>query len=744
MHCALPSHPPSDPPSDLPADDALQETLQPLLKILRQQGSSWRARVDSGLVCPAPPLYLRTLTAVRDCTRSAGAADLEACASAILRVLECAQPPGQGLDIPALDLIERAVAGLGQRGCDQVALEELAALSQPPLVRSSPAARDTAPAPWMAPREQQWEGLPDELDQALLPVFLEEAQELMSSIGEGLEALRQGVADAELAGLARPLHTLKGSARMVGARRLSHCLHQMETALRGVQTGIEGVHDRSSATLAALETLLGLHDLALDHFAALTQAALLLSADGGARAPVLPAPLIRIRTTVLDKLLNQVGEVSIARSRLDNEVGSLQSESKALGEQLMRLSGELRQWLRQSGAQAQHGGDAVAAMQALAHSLAARLEQASLHQRRLQEGVSSTREGLRQQAAHTRELQQELMYARMVKFNSMEVRMQHLVRQVAAETGKPLALDLSNCRLQIDRAILERLMGPLEHLLRNAAVHGIESAEQRLAEGKPAVGRLTVQATHEGNEAVIRVSDDGRGLDLEAIRQKALELGAAGLAEASQARLADLIFQPGLSTSPQVSALAGRGIGMDVVRSEVAALGGWMRVHSQPGQGVQFTLYLPLSLAVQHVCLLRHGQQHFAIPSMLVDSIVQLRGPQARQALAERSLEHQGSRLPLHPWHCLLDEAPEPAGEGSDSAYVLLIKRDDGLMAVLTDHVSGNREVVVKPVGPQLATLAGVVGATVLGDGQIVLIINPLLLAGAGRTDGMAVAPGVQ
>ncbi|WP_231944378.1 chemotaxis protein CheA [Herbaspirillum seropedicae] len=714
--------------------------MQPLLKILRQQGSSWRARVDSGLVCPAPPLYLRTLTAVRDCTRSAGAADLEACASAILRVLECAQPPGQGLDIPALDIIERAVAALAQRGSNRVALEELAALSQPPRMRSSPAARDTAPAPWLAPREQQWEGLQDELDQALLPVFLEEAQELMSSIGEGLEALRQGVADAELAGLARPLHTLKGSARMVGARRLSHCLHQMETALRGVQTGIEGVHDRSSATLAALETLLGLHDLALDHFAALTQAALLLSADGGARAPVLPAPLIRIRTTVLDKLLNQVGEVSIARSRLDNEVGSLQSESKALGEQLMRLSGELRQ----SGAQAQDGGDAVAAMQALAHSLAARLEQASLHQRRLQEGVSSTREGLRQQAAHTRELQQELMYARMVKFNSMEVRMQHLVRQVAAETGKPLALDLSNCRLQIDRAILERLMGPLEHLLRNAAVHGIESAEQRLAEGKPAVGRLTVQATHEGNEAVIRVSDDGRGLDLEAIRQKALELGAAGLAEASQARLADLIFQPGLSTSPQVSALAGRGIGMDVVRSEVAALGGWMRVHSQPGQGVQFTLYLPLSLAVQHVCLLRHGQQHFAIPSMLVDSIVQLRGPQARQALAERSLEHQGSRLPLHPWHCLLDEAPEPAGEGSDSAYVLLIKRDDGLMAVLADHVSGNREVVVKPVGPQLATLAGVVGATVLGDGQIVLIINPLLLAGAGRTDGMAVAPGVQ
>jgi len=743
MHCAS--------PSDLPTADVLQETLPPLLKILRQQGSSWRARVDSGLDCAAPPLYLRTLNAVRDCARSAGAAELEASASAILGVLARSQPPGQGLGISTLDIIERAIASLGQGG--GAAWEELARLSAHPSFmsapdrtqRTPPMADDSQPQPWRSPQEDQWqEGLQDELDQTLLPVFLEEAQELMGSVGEGLEALRQGVADAELAGLERPLHTLKGSARMVGARRLSHCLHQMETALRGVQASTGSVQGHGGMALAALEALLRLHDLALDHFAALTQAAWLPAADDGTRASVLPAPLIRIRTTVLDKLLNQVGEVSIARARLDNEVGSLHSESKSLGEQLAQLSAEVRQWLRQSEASAGGSTDKLAATQGLACSLVARLEQASLHQRRLQEGVSSAREGLRQQAAHTRDLQQELMYARMVKFNSMEVRMQHLVRQVAAETGKPLALDLSNCRLQIDRAILERLMGPLEHLLRNAAVHGIESAELRLAEGKPAVGRLTVQATHEGNEAVIRVSDDGRGLDLEAIRQKALELGAAGVAEASQARLADLIFQPGLSTSPQVSALAGRGIGMDVVRTEVAALGGWMRVHSQPGQGVQFTLYLPLSLAVQHVCLLRHGQQHFAIPSMLVDSILQLRGPQARQALLEKWLEHQGCRLPLHPWHCLLDEAPEPAVEGNDSAYVLLIKRDDGLMAVLADHVSGNREVVVKPVGPQLATLAGVAGATVLGDGQIVLIINPLLLAGAGRADGMAVAPGVQ
>ncbi len=556
MHCAS--------PSDLPTADVLQETLPPLLKILRQQGSSWRARVDSGLDCAAPPLYLRTLNAVRDCARSAGAAELEASASAILGVLARSQPPGQGLGISTLDIIERAIASLGQGG--GAAWEELARLSAHPSFmsapdrtqRTPPMADDSQPQPWRSPQEDQWqEGLQDELDQTLLPVFLEEAQELMGSVGEGLEALRQGVADAELAGLERPLHTLKGSARMVGARRLSHCLHQMETALRGVQASTGSVQGHGGMALAALEALLRLHDLALDHFAALTQAAWLPAADDGTRASVLPAPLIRIRTTVLDKLLNQVGEVSIARARLDNEVGSLHSESKSLGEQLAQLSAEVRQWLRQSEASAGGSTDKLAATQGLACSLVARLEQASLHQRRLQEGVSSAREGLRQQAAHTRDLQQELMYARMVKFNSMEVRMQHLVRQVAAETGKPLALDLSNCRLQIDRAILERLMGPLEHLLRNAAVHGIESAELRLAEGKPAVGRLTVQATHEGNEAVIRVSDDGRGLDLEAIRQKALELGAAGVAEASQARLADLIFQPGLSTSPQVSALPG-------------------------------------------------------------------------------------------------------------------------------------------------------------------------------------------
>jgi chemosensory pili system protein ChpA (sensor histidine kinase/response regulator) len=308
-----------------------------------------------------------------------------------------------------------------------------------------------------------------------------------------------------------------------------------------------------------------------------------------------------------------------------------------------------------------------------------------------------------------------------------------------------LQLSLADGGLQIDRAILERLMGPLEHLLRNAAVHGIESKAERRAAGKQESGQLRVQARHEGNEAVIRISDDGRGLDLDAIRRKASQLGLPGAASATDARLAELIFAPGLSTSPKLSALAGRGIGMDVVRAEVAALGGWMTVQSQPRQGVTLTLFLPLSLAVQHVCLLRYGQQHYAIPSMLIDSVHQLPGEQAAQASLQGTLRLHGRTLALHPLHALLDEPAVVASSTmASSVFALLIKSGEDRMAIMVDHVSGNREVVVKPVGPQLASLAGVVGATLLGDGQIVLILNPLLLAGACGPDGRAAVAGVQ
>ncbi|WP_288409389.1 ATP-binding protein [uncultured Herbaspirillum sp.] len=717
--------------ADTPAaDTVLRETLRPLLAIVRQQSAAWGARLESedGPRAALPPLALRSLAALRDYARSSSAEPFADAAARLFALLE--QQSAQA----DLDPLTRSII--------EADIEQLAQLLEAPLTAAAGAVAAGAPAASV---------VHEEIDPLLLPVFLEEAQELITGIGEtllGLPAAEQrGVADASLlAELARPLHTLKGSARMVGARHLSRCLHDMETTLQRLAL------DDAVQESGSLAALLALYDQAIEQFNTLEQGLAVASSparrDGLADSQLI-APLIRIRTTLLDKLLNQVGEVSIRRAQLDNEITALQGDARALGEQLGKLAEQLRQLQRHCSDTpwvAPPGQDpGSAAPLALAGSMQEALGEALQRQKQLLQRVLKTREDLRQQGRTTRELQQELMHARMVKFNSMESRMQHLARQVALETGKPLTLELSDYRLHIDRAILERLMGPLEHLLRNAAVHGIEDAEVRRAAGKPVSGQLRIQASHEGNEAVIRVSDDGRGLDLQAIRDKARQRGLIEVQQISEARLAELIFEPGFSTSTQVSALAGRGVGMDVVRAEVAALGGRMTVHSRAGRGVLFTLYLPLSLAVQHVCLLRHGQQPYAIPSTLIERVVQLRSDQAQDALQQRALEFNGQRLALYPLHCLLDEPAHPAWpDPSDSAFALLIKRGDELMVIMADHVSGNREVVVKPVGPQVATLAGVVGATVLGDGQIVLIINPLLLSGARRADGRAAEPGVQ
>ena len=704
----------------MPADlisASLQDTVRPLLKILRQQGSSWRARIESGLRSAAPALYLRSLVAVRDYARSVHAGQLEDACATVLQRLEQLQQNEAGIDVHELATLEQAVATI------TLMVEPGGVSSAPPPVSASAA-------------DESATSTRDLLNIELLPVFLEEAQELMDSIDDGLQAGRYAHSDPlALDAVARPLHTLKGSARMVGAFRLSHCLHEMESALRNPsQTWGSGVD---------MAVLRDLYRQAQDHFVELEQR-VALDAPPRARAPQARGPVVRIKTSVLDRLLNQIGEVAIARSRLENQVPSLQRDFRLMGEYLAALSEPLRQLLRMPS-RAGASDDEALAQDSLAQMISDCLDEINKCHRQLQITVAKTCEELRQQSRYTRDLQQELMSARMVRFDSIRGRLQHLVRQVSTDAGKPLQLNLVDGGLQIDRAILERLMGPLEHLLRNAAVHGIEDAPERLAAGKQGIGQLRVQARHEGNEAVIRISDDGRGLDLEAIRRKAVQLGLPGAANASEARLAELIFAPGLSTSPHLSTLAGRGIGMDVVRAEVAALGGWMTVQSKPRQGVTLTLFLPLSLAVQHVCLLRHGQQHYAIPSMLIDSVQQLRGEEAVQAREQATLSLAGRTVPLYPLHELLGEPAElTSSTTATSVYALLIKSGEERMAIMVDHVSGNREVVVKPVGPQLTSLAGVVGGTLLGDGQIVLILNPLLLAGARSPDGMGVVAGVQ
>lgn len=759
---ARPEEPSSDAANADPQlrDIYLNEARQ-LFKTLRQHGSSWRAKANSGLIVPAPPLFMRAIHTLRGCSAAAGFAGMQQLAGLLDDLLEQIKAAAAGLNGNQLATVERAVDAMNamqdqyrQGTLPAAPVPESEALSallqhfrQPHA--SANAAGVPGPMPDVAATSyaigNEAGELRDEIDHDLLPVFLEEGQDLLAAVGEGLHRFQRDSSDsAAISELQRPLHTVKGSARMAGALRLGHLMHELESGVQRMLRKEEGPD--------AVAGLLALYDQALKQFEALEQLSALGAGDG-VSAPLqrlseserkLASPLVRIKVSALDKLLNQVGEVSIARSQLENEVEALHKSAQELAENIAKLSAQLRdveiQAEIQMAASHQASGESMhfdpleldrfTYLQELTRMMAENVNDAASLQKQLIDSAGKTQEGLRRQGRLTRELQQELMYTRMVKFKSLEQRLHHLVRQLGNETGKALALEIGGGDVELDRGILERMIGPFEHLLRNAAVHGIEAGAERAAAGKQAAGRLSVQAAQEGSEAIIRIADDGSGLDLAAIRSKGAAQGLISEdAALGDARVSELIFEPGFTTASEVSTLAGRGVGMDVVRSEVTALGGRVTVESQAGAGVHFTIHLPLSLAVKQVCLLRQGEQTYAIPSMLIDKVVQLRGKEMRQALDEEALPEGGRMVVLHPLDRLLDEPRADSSLLQLSSYVLFVKGGNELVAILVDQVLGNREVVAKPLGPQLDTLVGVVGATVLGNGEIALIINPLLLA---------------
>jgi chemosensory pili system protein ChpA (sensor histidine kinase/response regulator) len=459
-------------------------------------------------------------------------------------------------------------------------------------------------------------------------------------------------------------------------------------------------------------------------------------------APVAAAPLVRVRADILDRLVNQAGEVSISRSKLETEVGGLRQSLSELHENVNRLRDQLRELEVQAESQIasrmQQSGDRefdplefdrFTRLQELTRMMAESVNDVGSVQQNLVRTIDSASDDLTTQARLTRELQQDLMRVRMVQFASISERLYRVTRQAAKEVNKRVNLDIRGSAVEMDRSVLEKMSGPFEHLLRNAIVHGIESREQRQAAGKSEVGELRVEIRQEGNEVVIQFADDGRGLDIDRIREKAKATGLlTDDMEMSDVEVGDLIFHPGFSTATEVTELAGRGVGMDVVRSEAAALGGRVSTWSEPGKGAHFTIHLPLTLAVTQVVLMTTGGKTYAVPSVLVEQVQQLKIHALTAAYNDGAVMWQGQRVPLHYLSTLLgDAAATPMSQ--QYSPILILKSGTERVAVHVDEVIGNREVVVKNIGPQLARMIGVAGATVLGSGDIVLILNPVPLA---------------
>jgi chemosensory pili system protein ChpA (sensor histidine kinase/response regulator) len=445
---------------------------------------------------------------------------------------------------------------------------------------------------------------------------------------------------------------------------------------------------------------------------------------------------------MIDRFVNEAGELSIARSRIELEVATFRRSMQDLTENITRMRSQLREIEISAESQMQstikargETGDTFdplefdrfTRMQELTRFLVESLgDVITLHQG-LQKNLDEAELAIHAQARLNRELQQGLMGVRLVPLNNLSDRFYRIVRQTAKELEKKANLELKGTRVELDRSVLEKITGPFEHLLRNAIAHGVETPAARIAAGKPEIGEITIDAAQRGNEVVLTITDDGAGLDYRRIREKGIEQGLiAPDVELPEAQLAQLIFLSGFSTAKEVSQIAGRGVGMDVVKNEITSLGGRVEIASTQGRGTVFTITLPLTLAVTQAVMVRAGETIYAVPSVMIEQVMEYKAAAYEEIRASGEVAWKDWRYPLRSLLPLLGalDSSVPARQ----IPVMLLKSGTQRAAIRVDEIIGNREVVVKTIGPQLSRLAGIAGATVLGNGQVVLILNPVQL----------------
>ncbi|CAN5197482.1 hypothetical protein BH24PSE2_BH24PSE2_08610 [soil metagenome] len=450
----------------------------------------------------------------------------------------------------------------------------------------------------------------------------------------------------------------------------------------------------------------------------------------------------RVDADLLEDLMNHAGEISIYRSRLQQQLNSINFNLAELTRTITRLRDQLRALEGETEAQILHRHqddsgprrdfdplelDRYSTIQQLSRALAESASDVGSIRDLLESLTTDTESLLVQQGRVTTELQNGLMRTRMVPFSRHAQRLNRIVRLAATETGKRAELALEGATGELDRQITERMLSPLEHLLRNAVIHGIEPAETRHSLGKPETGQIRISLRREGSEMVIEVHDDGAGLDVDRIKQRAIE---QGLIQPNQ-RMSDetameLILKPGFSTAHEVTQAAGRGVGMDIVASEVQKLGGSLRIASRPHEGTQFIIRLPFMLAISQVLVVRVGEERFALPLPTVEGVARLKRSAIEQHLAEEvpSFSYGGQKYRFQHLGLYLDSLPSALPEEDTYMSVVLVRAGDHSTALITDEMLGSQEIVVKPVGPQIASIKGITGATILGDGSIVIIID--------------------
>ena len=463
------------------------------------------------------------------------------------------------------------------------------------------------------------------------------------------------------------------------------------------------------------------------------------------------AETARVDAALLDALLNGAGEINIFQSRLNQQLHSIEFHLGELGQTVSRLRDQLRKLEAETEAQILHRHqddvttdrgfdplelDRYSTIQQLSRALAESANDVASINELLHGLTTETDTLLTQQARVTAELQDGLMQTRMVPFQRHVARLSRIVRQACADTRKAAELVVEGENSELDRQVLENMLPPFEHLLRNAVVHGIEDPLTRSKKGKPETGQVRLKLKREGAEVLIEVSDDGAGLNLAAIRRKAYEQGLLDEKhEVNDEQAIELILQPGFSTAGELTQAAGRGVGMDVVDSEVKKLGGSMRIESTAGQGTRFLIRLPYTLAITHALIVNVGEETFALPLPTVEGITRLSREKMLKHLTEDEpkLDYGGITYRIQHLGSLVGAAPSALPEEENAVSLVLVRAGESSTALLTDSLEGSREIVVKTLGPHIASVPGVTGATILGDGRVIMILDAGTLVRAQR-----------
>ena len=668
------------------------------------------------------------------------------------------------------------------------------------IAAAAPPAPSAAPARDLPPiaEDPQPEGkldLPD-LDEDLLEIFVEEGKDILDHADGLMAKLREAPHDRDLvSGLQRDLHTLKGGARMAGLAPIGDLSHAMESLFeavndnhremdRGAVESLERGFDRLHMLLQRVSKrqAIAMPDHAIARFDGLVsgdvplQVAVPVAAAPAPVAPVVetpepvepvavkpaprPAPrplptleeeeaqlrgpqeMIRVRSDLLDSLVNYAGEVSIYRSRLEQQISTFRFNLVEFETTVSRLRDQLRKLELETEAQIlsryqreQHDSsntfdplelDRFSQLQQLSRALAESVSDLVSIQGLLDDLTRQSETLLLQQSRVSSDLQEGLMRTRMVPFDSLVPSLRRTVRQAAQEVGKRANLKVEGAQGEMDRNLLERMKAPFEHMLRNALAHGIETPEDRTAAGKPSEGTVAIHVSREATEVVLRVSDDGKGMDRDAIRRKAIERGLLKPeVQLSDRDLYGFILETGFSTAEHVTQLAGRGVGMDVVHNEIKQLGGSLMIDSVKGAGSTFIIRLPFTLAVTQAILVRLGESTYAVPMSSVQGVVRITREDLdrRQGLPNPTYNYAGEEFLIYELSQLLN-LPSTRVADETQLPLLMTRTGDQRAAVRIDGVIGSREIVVKSVGPQISSVPGIFGATIMGDGSVVMILD--------------------